>query len=284
MLKPTSHYIQAKGTTLHYLEWGEGSKTIVLVHGSGLCASVWDMTAKYLSDNYRVIALDLRGHGDSEKTEGHYTWPEIVADFPEFIKALDLKEIYLVGHSRGGGVASLGGALIPERLSGLVLIEPTLSLGRIIPKKESNTLTLADITRKRRTEFDDLESVFSSYNKAETFKNWDSEILWSYITGGTYKMPNGIYTLKCTPETEAVFYEENTPTYMFEELYNIKCPTLLITSENQQRFPENSIALQSIKNSVISFEHSIVNGVGHFIPQEKPEEFNELVCNFFKNI
>ena len=91
--------------------------------------------------------------------------------------------------------------------------------------------------------------MFKSYSKAETFKNWDSEILWSYITGGTYKKPNGIYSLKCTPETEAIFYEENTPTYMFDELQNIKCPTLLITSENKQRFPDNSIALQSISMS-----------------------------------
>ena len=133
-------------------------------------------------------------------------------------------------------------------------------------------------------EFEDLESIFSSYSKAETFKNWDPEILWSYIIGGTFQKPNGMYTLKCSPETEAVFYEENTPTYMFEDLSNIKCPTLLITSENQQRFPENSIPLQSIKNSASSFEHSVVTGVGHFIPQEKPEEFNELVSNFFNNI
>ena len=284
MIEPSSHYIESGSTKIHYLEWGSAAKTVVLVHGSGLCASVWDRTAKYLSSNYRVIALDLRGHGDSEKTPGHYTWPEIVSDFPEFIKALDLEEIYLVGHSRGGGVASLGGSLISQKLTGLVLIEPTLSLGRIIPKKQPNTLTLADITRKRRTEFEDLESIFSSYSKAETFKNWDPEILWSYIIGGTFQKPNGMYTLKCSPETEAVFYEENTPTYMFEELSNIKCPTLLITSENQQRFPENSIPLQSIKNSASSFEHSVVTGVGHFIPQEKPEEFNELVSNFFNNI
>ena len=108
MNEPTSNYIQAKDTTIHYLEWGAGSKTIVLVHGSGLCASVWDMTAKFLAKDYRVIALDLRGHGDSDKIPGHYTWPEIVGDFPEFIRALNLEEIYLVGHSRGGGDASLG--------------------------------------------------------------------------------------------------------------------------------------------------------------------------------
>ena len=59
---------------------------------------------------------------------------------------------------------------------------------------------------------------------------------------------------------------------------------MALTDENQQRFPENSIALQSIKNSVVSFEHSVVSGVGHFIPQEKPDEFNALVFNFFNNI
>ena len=283
-MEPTSHFVDANGTKIHYLEWGTGSKTIVLVHGSGLCASIWDMSAQYLSSNFRVLALDLRGHGDSDKTPGHYTWPEIVSDLPAFIEALRLEDILLVGHSRGGGVASLGGALIADKIAGLVLIEPTLSLGRILPEKDPNTLSLADITRKRRTEFDDIQSVFNSYSKADTFKNWEHEILWSYIVGGTFQQSNGLYTLKCLPETEAIFYEENTPAYMFDELANITCPTLLITSENIHRYPENSIAIQNVKKSASLFEHSIITNVGHFIPQEKPNEFNELVFNFFNKI
>ena len=72
--------------------------------------------------------------------------------------------------------------------------------------------------------------------------------------------------------------------YMFDELANITCPTLLITSENIHRYPENSIAIQNVKKSASLFEHSIITNVGHFIPQEKPNEFNELVFNFFNKI
>jgi pimeloyl-ACP methyl ester carboxylesterase len=130
-MEPRSHFVQLDDIRLHYLEWPGPGRTAVLVHGSGLCASTWTPVAEALATRFRVVALDLRGHGDSDKPDGHYTWPEVVGDLPGFIDALGLRDILLVGHSRGGGVATLGGAQRPDRIWRMALMEPTIHLGLI---------------------------------------------------------------------------------------------------------------------------------------------------------
>ena len=72
---PTDKYIDVNNLKIHYLEWGDiQNPTIILVHGIAQTCHSWDFIALGLSEKYRVIALDLRGHGDSDwSSDNNYT-------------------------------------------------------------------------------------------------------------------------------------------------------------------------------------------------------------------
>ena len=67
MNKYIDKFIVANNITHHYLEWGNASaKPIVMLHGIGLCAHLWNWTAQSLSNDYNILSFDMRGHGDSQ--------------------------------------------------------------------------------------------------------------------------------------------------------------------------------------------------------------------------
>lgn len=269
---------------LHYLEWPGRGRPAVLVHGSGLCASTWKPIAEVLATRFRVLAIDLRGHGDSDKPDGRYSWPEVVSDLPGVIDALGLEDILLVGHSRGGGVAVLGGSQRPERIWRMALMEPTIALGQTRPTGppplSGGARPLAEATRRRRVLWPSHDAVYAAWRRAERLKNWHEDALWAYITGGTRMREDGQLEIKCPPETEAQFYEHRTPDHLFGTLPNVTWPVLLLTTDNPRRQPEVTPGYMALKRSSRDFRHVIIPGASHFFPQERPGEVSRAILDF----
>jgi pimeloyl-ACP methyl ester carboxylesterase len=122
---PADRFARLNGLNFHYLDWGNGDlPTVVLLHGGGLTAHTWDMAALLLRDRYHLLALDLRGHGDSD-------WSPDVADDTNAAMADDVaaflghlgRDAILVGHSMGGMAAIRYAARRNERLRALVLVD-----------------------------------------------------------------------------------------------------------------------------------------------------------------
>ena len=113
---------------LHYLDWGNGdSKPMVLLHGIMGHAHVWDDFAVAFKKHYHVIALDQRGHGESQwSKESDYTMDAHFTDIAEFVDTLDLKDIVLIGHSMGGRNALYYAACVPESVQKMVLVDSRL--------------------------------------------------------------------------------------------------------------------------------------------------------------
>jgi len=95
----------------------------LLLHGLASNARIWDLTAPYLASRFRIIALDQRGHGLSDKPEGGYTFAEVAGDLEELLEALGLERPVIVGHSWGGNVALQFAAGRPHQTSGIVLVD-----------------------------------------------------------------------------------------------------------------------------------------------------------------
>ena len=125
MNTPISHHIQLNGTRLHYLEWGETTQpALVLLHGGAAHAHWWDHLAPIFSRNYRVIALDLRGHGDSAwAIPVAYEIDDYVADVAALIDTLELAPFMLLGHSLGGFIAPAYAIARPQLLRRLIVVD-----------------------------------------------------------------------------------------------------------------------------------------------------------------
>jgi 3-oxoadipate enol-lactonase len=113
--------VRLPGVTLAYRESGRpGGPPLVLLHALGERASDWDVVLPGLAPDHHMYALDLRGHGDSGRTED-YGLEAMRDDVLAFLDALGLPRVDLVGHSMGGAVAYLLAQAAPERVGRLVL-------------------------------------------------------------------------------------------------------------------------------------------------------------------
>ena len=107
-IRPTSlRRAGSDGLTLHLLEWSRDGVPLLLVHGFGNEAHIWDDFAPTVAEYYRVLAVDLRGHGDSDHhPEGKYDYDAHVADLEALIDGLGFERLVLIGHSLGGRVST----------------------------------------------------------------------------------------------------------------------------------------------------------------------------------
>ncbi len=118
----SSRYVELDGINFHYLDWGGEGPPLVMLHGFTGHAHTWDYTARALADQYRVLALDQRGHGDTDWAPVYGSRP-MVADLLAFLDALSLDRVTLMGLSMGGNVAYLFAAAHPERIERLINVD-----------------------------------------------------------------------------------------------------------------------------------------------------------------
>ena len=108
---PSDHYLEINGLNIHYLDWEGGSdRNLLLVHGQGGNAHNWDEIARRLRGEFRVIALDLRGHGESDHTREGYAVTAFASDLAEFAERTDIIPYDFCGASLGArnGIAYAG--------------------------------------------------------------------------------------------------------------------------------------------------------------------------------
>ena len=125
MLQPRDGFVSVNGLRLHYLQWGdERQQPLLLLHGGSAHAHWWDFFVTPFTAAYRVLALDLRGHGDSQWAEPPaYEIAAYAADVSGFIDTLALTNVVLAGHSLGGLVAVACAPLVQQRLAALVIMD-----------------------------------------------------------------------------------------------------------------------------------------------------------------
>ena len=155
----TSHFLQARGLLLHYLDYGTAGHTPMLcVHGGGAHAHWFDFVARGFIADYHVRSLDLRGHGDSAWMEdGDYSAELFAQDIAEVAERLDLRGFVLIGHSMGGMIALVYAATRPARLGKLVVVDSAM---RVTPERMA---TLRNIGARGGRAYATREELIARY-------------------------------------------------------------------------------------------------------------------------
>lgn len=104
----------------HYIEKGTG-EVLVLLHGNGEDATYFEHQIAYFSRKYRVIALDTRGHGKTERGTAPFTIRQFAEDLNDFLKDKGIKKVHLLGFSDGGNIAMIFAMKYPEKVKTLIL-------------------------------------------------------------------------------------------------------------------------------------------------------------------
>ncbi|HSP54754.1 MAG TPA: alpha/beta hydrolase [Dehalococcoidia bacterium] len=130
MTPPNDEYVELPGRgpsggslRVHYRDWDGTGTPVVLLHGLSSSCRIWDLTAPLLAREFRVVAVDLRGHGLTDRPDSDYTFAEVCSDLDELLLALGFDRPILVGHSWGAGVALQFAAGQPGRVAALVLVD-----------------------------------------------------------------------------------------------------------------------------------------------------------------
>ena len=163
----TSHFLTINGLTTHYLDFGGVDKSAVIcLHGLSGNAHNFDGLAHYLAPAYRVIALDVRGRGDSQwGPSDHYNPSVYTSDLHNLLDALGLSRVNLIGTSMGGMIAMLYAGGYPERVERLVLNDVGPEVDPAGIRRITDYMTTAPV------EFGSFEEVAGFRMRARIFQS-----------------------------------------------------------------------------------------------------------------
>ena len=174
----------------HFLEWGHpGAPPIVLLHGGHQSAHSWDLVSLHLAQRYRVLALDQRGHGDSEwARDVTYSNHEMSLDAEAFIAAMGLQRPVLMGHSMGGRNTML----LTRRNQALLRAAVIVDVGPELSEK--GRAAIAGFVQGNQ-EFDDLEHFVRNVRQYDPYRS--REHIERTVKYNMLERADGKYVSKC---------------------------------------------------------------------------------------
>jgi pimeloyl-ACP methyl ester carboxylesterase len=203
----------------HFLDWGtEGGPPILLLHGGAQTAHSWDEVAPDLARDHHVLALDQRGHGDSDRAPGgRYRRDDFVGDVRAFLDDRGWPAATVMALSLGGLNAIAFAATHPERVRGLVVVDvaPTISQG-------GGKAIAAQLAVRDFGSFEEAVARAQSFNPLRTAEN-----LRERLRHALRETPEGRWTYKFDPAIGGGGLETDFER-LWEQVRTIRCPTLLV--------------------------------------------------------
>ncbi len=223
---PSSKFVEVNGLRLHYLDWGNpGSPVIVCVHGLTSHAHAFDGFARRCAGRFHVVALDVRGRGDSAwSPAGEYTMAAYTADLVAFIDALGLTRFTLVGTSMGGRISMHYAATHAGWLERLVLND-------IGPDSEAGSDRITAVGAARPSSFAVLdEAVAYRLRTVPSMAKASAEVQRETALYALRESPDGRWVWKHDPAIDQQRARDGAHGYpaLWQVLASLQCPTLLL--------------------------------------------------------
>ncbi len=283
-LDVTHHYAEVGDVILHYVKAGKGPP-VVLLHGWPQTWYAWRHTIPALAKNYTVIAPDLRGLGDSSRPLSGYDKRTLAKDIWRLIsETLGFKTFLLVGHDWGGPTAYALAADHPEAVEKLVIIDVTIpgdggdfsQGGRRWHHQFHITPDLPEaLTQGRERIYLQWFYQTFAYHPGAISDSDIDEFVRTYGQPGAMRAGFALYR---TMADDAAVNAAQLATG-----FRLPMPVLAIGgahsyphARGRGREPE-----ESLKRCATHVRGAVVDGSGHFVPEEQPEKLNALLLEFF---
>ena len=278
---PKQAWLDVGELRMRYLDWGGQGPPIVALHGLASSSHWYSLVAPRLSSEYRIIAPDQRGHGETTQATTGYDWPTLASDVAGLMDQLEVDRAVVMGHSWGGHVAGALAAAYPERISSLILIDGGYLDARVSPDATwegfSQTVRPRDVTGTRVEFLDRLRSQLADC--------WSDE-LERVVQTMVYEDGEGQIRDILRPENHAQVIRTMWDFPPSSVLPGVQCPTLIVpagpTPERagsefaRRREAMVETAEKALKDCQVRWIPNTIHDIGY----HKPDELVQLIRGF----
>lgn len=247
------------GTPITYETFGNGQQTLIFVHGWSCDSRYWNAQVPYFASRYRVVVLDLAGHGNSGMSREEYSMKAFGEDVKAVAEATNSTNIILIGHSMGGPVIAEAARLMPDSVLGLIGVDTFINIERPM-----NDEQLDQILSPLRADFKAGSTKFIQSiiipSTAPELRDWIIADMSSAPSNIAISALEDMLLQSHTGEAAAIFDE-------------IKVPVHAI---NADKWPVN---YEANRKHMTSFNATIIKGADHFLMMARPDEFNLALEN-----
>jgi len=274
--EPTDHQVRVNGMSFHYLEWGNpANPTILMLHGGSQQAHSWDFVSLPLSEHYHILALDQRGHGDSDwASDGDYTIEAHQGDIDGFVQAKGLKDFHLIGHSMGGRNSYVWASRHPSTLRSLVIVDTG-------PEAQARGRNRIQSFRELPDELDSFEEFA---RRVQEYTGRTPEQVLGALKYSIRRRPDGKWSWKYdkllrTPGQRAPQW---SPEQLWEAVSRIDCPTLVVRGGDSDIFADAT--MRKMQEVIPHCATVTVPRAGHLVAGDNPVDFLKAVRGLYQRV
>ena len=249
------------GVPIHYSVQGKGDPALVFIHCWACNRHFWDYQVAEFSKTYRVVTIDLPGHGESGQGRKNYSVESYGDDVKTVVMKLNLKRVVLVGSSMGGPIALEATRRMPDRVVAIVPVDTLQNVEQKVPQEQLDAV---------------FQQMQADFKTATT--NLLNQFFFSPTTPAAVKERIINETIAQKPEVvlpilKAVFSYDAAP-----GLREVKVP---IRAINADRVPTDVTANRKYAPQ---FDVAIIKGTGHYPMLEDPARFNQMLAEILRNL
>ncbi len=245
----------ADAVPIHYSVQGKGDPALVFIHCWSCDRHLWDNQVAEFGKKYRVVTIDLPGHGESGTERKKWSIEEYGEDVKRVVTKLDLKRVVLIGSSMGGPIALEAARRMPERVVAIVPVDTLHNVDQKLPAEQLNA-----IIKQMRADY--KGTLTATMNQ------------FFFAPGSPAAVKNRILNeaLSRPPELSLAILEAVIAYDPIQSLSAVKAPIHAINSDL------NPTNLEVNRKYAPQFDVRIVKGVGHYPMLEDPARFNALLA------
>ena len=273
---PEDRQVVAGGLNFHYLDWGSKSdEPILLLHGIAQQAHSWDLVSLALSDRYRVVALDARGHGDTQwPSNQDYSIEAHQGDLDVFVEAIGLDKFILVGHSMGGRNGYVFTSRRTEKVKALVIVDIGPDGERSGSQRIRRFVTLPD----------QLDSFEEFVLRVQEYTGRPLWMINGSLKHSVKQLPSGKWTWKYDKAIRNPNFSPGgwTPEDLWGCLDRIKCPVFVVRGANSDIFSNDT--LEHMLRAIPGSKGTVIPDSGHLVVGDNTVGFIEAVEDFLSTL